>query len=58
MILANFMTLTEVRPDEVYGWFMEMYVDAYDWVMVPNVYGMGLFADGGLITTKPRNNFV
>lgn len=53
MILANFMTLTEIHPDEAYRWFMEMYIDAYDWVMVPNVYGMGLYADGGLITTKP-----
>ncbi|NBU63709.1 MAG: hypothetical protein EBS29_04290 [Chloroflexia bacterium] len=32
---------------------MEFYIDAYDWVMVPNVYGMSQFADGGLITTKP-----
>jgi deoxyribodipyrimidine photolyase-related protein len=32
---------------------MEMYIDAYDWVMVPNVYGMSQFADGGLITSKP-----
>ena len=32
---------------------MEMYIDAYDWVMVPNVYGMTQFADGGLMTTKP-----
>ena len=32
---------------------MEMYIDAYDWVMVPNVYGMGTFADGGIFSTKP-----
>jgi deoxyribodipyrimidine photolyase-related protein len=53
MLLANFMTLCEFDPDEVYRWFMELFIDAYDWVMVPNVYGMGLFADGGRITTKP-----
>ena len=53
MILGNFMLLCEFDPDEVYRWFMEMYVDAYDWVMVPNVYGMTQFADGGLMTTKP-----
>ena len=53
MILSNFMLLCEFDPNEVYKWFMEMYVDAYDWVMVPNVYGMGQFADGGLICTKP-----
>ncbi len=53
MVMGNFMLLCEFDPDEVYKWFMEMYVDAYDWVMVPNVYGMTQFADGGLITTKP-----
>lgn len=53
MILSNFMLLCEFDPDEVYRWFMEMYIDAYDWVMVPNVYGMGQFADGGLMCTKP-----
>lgn len=53
MVMGNFMLLCEFHPDEVYKWFMEMYVDAYDWVMVPNVYGMTQFADGGLMTTKP-----
>lgn len=53
MILGNFMLLCEIHPDEVYKWFMEMYIDAYDWVMVPNIYGMSQYADGGLITTKP-----
>ncbi|REJ76139.1 MAG: cryptochrome/photolyase family protein [Acidobacteria bacterium] len=53
MILGNFMVLTEINPDEVYRWFMTMYIDAYDWVMVPNVYGMSQYADGGMITTKP-----
>ena len=53
MILGNFMLLCEFDPDEVYRWFMTLYIDAYDWVMVPNVYGMTQFADGGLMTTKP-----
>jgi deoxyribodipyrimidine photolyase-related protein len=53
MVLGNFMLLCEFDPDEVYRWFMEMFTDAYDWVMVPNVYGMTQFADGGLMTTKP-----
>lgn len=53
MVLGNFMLLCEFDPDEVYRWFMEMYIDAYDWVMVPNVYGMSQFADGGLMSTKP-----
>lgn len=53
MVLGNFMLLCEFDPDEVYRWFMEMFSDSYDWVMVPNVYGMTQFADGGLMTTKP-----
>lgn len=53
MILGNFLLLTETDPDAVYEWFMQFFVDAYDWVMVPNVYGMSQYADGGLMTTKP-----
>jgi deoxyribodipyrimidine photolyase-related protein len=53
MVLGNFMLLCEFDPDDVYRWFMEMYIDAFDWVMVPNVYGMTQFADGGMMTTKP-----
>ena len=53
MVLGNFMLLCEFDPDEVYRWFMEMFIDSYDWVMVPNVYGMSQFADGGLMASKP-----
>ena len=53
MVLGNFMVLCEFDPDEVYKWFMEMFIDSYDWVMVPNVYGMSQFSDGGLMSTKP-----
>lgn len=53
MILANFMVLCEITPDEIYEWFMTLFIDAYDWVMVPNVYGMATYSDGGLMTTKP-----
>lgn len=53
MVLGNFMLLCEFDPGNVYRWFMEMFIDAYDWVMVPNVYGMTQFADGGLMATKP-----
>ncbi len=53
MILGNFMLLCEFDPDEVYKWFMEMFIDAFDWVMVANVYGMSQFADGGIMATKP-----
>lgn len=53
MVLGNAMSLLRVDPDEVYVWFMEMFIDAYDWVMVPNVYAMSQFAAGAAITTKP-----
>ena len=53
MIQANIMNLCEIHPKNVYKWFMEMYVDSSDWVMTPNVYSMGLYADGGIMATKP-----
>ena len=53
MVIGNFMFLCEIHPDDVYQWFMEFFIDSYDWVMVPNVYGMSQFADGGLMSTKP-----
>ena len=53
MILCNIMNLCEIEPKQVYNWFMEMFVDSSDWVMSPNVFGMGLFSDGGIFSTKP-----
>lgn len=53
MVLANWMMLCEIHPDSIYDWFMSMFIDAYDWVMVPNVYGLSQNADGGLMSTKP-----
>lgn len=53
MVISNVMLLSQVDPREVYRWFMEMYVDSSDWVMGPNVYGMGQFSDGGVFATKP-----
>ncbi len=53
MVLGNFLLLTESDPNEVYKWFMGNFVDAYDWVMVPNIYGMSQYADNGKIVTKP-----
>jgi len=53
MVLGGVMFLCEIDPDDIYLWFMELFVDSYDWVMVPNVYAMSQHADGGSITTKP-----
>lgn len=53
MVLGNIMLLCEFHPTQVYRWFMELFIDAYDWVMVPNVYAMSQYADGGGMTTKP-----
>nr|WP_255316785.1 cryptochrome/photolyase family protein [Nesterenkonia sp. Act20] len=53
MVLGNAMSLLRVHPEQVYEWFMELFIDAYDWVMVPNVYAMSQFAAGEAITTKP-----
>ena len=53
MVVANLMTLCEIRPASAHRWFMEMFVDSSEWVMGPNVYGMGLFSDGGIFATKP-----
>ena len=46
MVLGNAMTLLRTDPTEVYEWFSALFVDAYDWVMVPNVYAMSQFAAG------------
>lgn len=53
MVIGNWMLLNEYQPKSVYDWFMSMYVDAYEWVMIPNVYGMSQYADGGYLATKP-----
>jgi deoxyribodipyrimidine photolyase-related protein len=53
MYLGNFMLLCLIDPTQVYNIFMEWTIDAYDWVMVPNVYGMSQYACGNKITTRP-----
>ncbi len=53
MVLANLGTLLGVRPRELTDWFWVAFADAYDWVVEPNVLGMGTFALGDLFTTKP-----
>jgi deoxyribodipyrimidine photolyase-related protein len=53
MIICNFCLLAGINPLAANEWFLSTYIDAYDWVMGPNVIGMGLNADGGFIATKP-----
>ena len=53
MYLGNLLFLLQIKPDDVFRAFMEWTVDAYDWVMVANVYCMSQHADGGLMMTKP-----
>ncbi len=53
MVIANLMNLAQIEPDDVFEFFMTNYVDAYEWVMVPNVYGMGLNSDHNTFATKP-----
>lgn len=53
MVVANLMNLCRIHPQSAYRWFMEMYIDSTHWVMGPNVFGMGLFSDGGVFATKP-----
>jgi deoxyribodipyrimidine photolyase-related protein len=53
MVLSNLATLLDVSPRELTDWFWVAYVDAYDWVVEPNVLGMGTFSAGEVMTTKP-----
>ncbi|AFY33143.1 cryptochrome/photolyase family protein [Calothrix sp. PCC 7507] len=53
MVLSNFALISGLSPQEVENWFHAAFIDAYDWVMQTNVIGMGLFADGGVLASKP-----
>ena len=53
MITGNFALLTGVHPDEIDAWYLGIYIDAVEWVQLPNTRGMSQFADGGKIATKP-----
>jgi deoxyribodipyrimidine photolyase-related protein len=53
MVLSNLALVTGTNPQEFLDWMREVFVDATEWVMVPNIIGMGVHADGGLMMTKP-----
>jgi deoxyribodipyrimidine photolyase-related protein len=53
MVLSNLALVTGTNPQEFLHWMREQFIDASDWVMVPNVIGMAVHADGGKLMTKP-----
>jgi len=53
MLLSNLALITGTNPQEFLQWMREVFIDAADWVMVPNVIGMGVHADNGVMMTKP-----
>jgi deoxyribodipyrimidine photolyase-related protein len=53
MVTGNFALLAGIKPSEIEEWYLAVYTDAYEWVELPNVHGMVMFADGGLLASKP-----
>jgi len=54
MVMCNFMNLCLIKPNDIFRWFMEIVsIDAYQWTMYPNIYGMGTYADGGFMMSRP-----
>lgn len=53
MVIGNFTLLTQIDPDQVDNWYLGVYIDAIEWVEMPNTRGMSQYADGGIIATKP-----
>jgi deoxyribodipyrimidine photolyase-related protein len=53
MVTGNFALLAGIAPAEIEAWYLAVYADAYDWVELPNVHGMVMFADGGVLASKP-----
>ena len=53
MVTGNFALLAGIDPKEICEWYLAVYADAFDWVELPNTHGMAIFADGGLLASKP-----
>jgi len=54
MVMGNFFLITMINPDDVYNWFISIVsIDSYEWVMLPNIYGMIMYADGGFMMSRP-----
>ena len=53
MVVGNFALLAGVAPREIEEWYLVVYADAFEWVELPNVHGMAIFADGGALASKP-----
>ncbi|MEY4911172.1 MAG: hypothetical protein RL761_835 [Pseudomonadota bacterium] len=53
MVIGNFALLAGLNPKELHQWYLGVYIDAFEWVELPNTVGMSQFADGGLLATKP-----
>jgi deoxyribodipyrimidine photolyase-related protein len=53
MVTGNFALLAGVKPDDINEWYMSVYADAYEWVELPNTHGMAIYADGGILGSKP-----
>jgi len=54
MVMGQFFLLTMIDPDDVYEWYISLVsIDAYEWVMIPNIYGMIMYADGGFMMSRP-----